>query len=78
MRHRACQECGKYRGKQVVDVVARLERDQKRVKRRQQKLRASGQVDDVEKDKGKEPVAEEKAEKETRDKRKEAKAKKGK
>lgn len=33
-RHKACQSCGKYRGKQVVDVVARTERAQKRTKRK--------------------------------------------
>lgn len=43
MRHRACQECGKYRGHQVVDVVARTEREQRRTKRREQQLREMGQ-----------------------------------
>ncbi len=42
MRHRACQSCGKYRGKQVVDVVARTERNQARAKRKELNLRESG------------------------------------
>jgi large subunit ribosomal protein L32 len=43
VRHRACQECGKYRGRQVIDVVARTERTQRRTKRREQTLREMGQ-----------------------------------
>jgi len=43
VRHRACQECGKYRGKQVVDVVARQERTQRRAKRKQEEAREMGQ-----------------------------------
>ncbi len=42
MRHRACQNCGKYRGHQVVDVVARTERNQARSKRKELGLRESG------------------------------------
>ncbi len=42
MRHRACQSCGKYRGKQIVDVVARTERNQARAKRKELNLRESG------------------------------------
>jgi len=45
LRHRACQECGKYRGRQVIDVVARTEREQRREKRREQQLRELGQPD---------------------------------
>ena len=34
-RHRACAECGKYRGKQAIDVVARAERQGRRLARKQ-------------------------------------------
>ena len=40
--HRACPSCGKYDGRVVVDVVARAERDSKRMKRREKALRAAG------------------------------------
>lgn len=42
--HRACPTCGKYGGKIAVDVVARAEREQKRAKRKEQELKASGQA----------------------------------
>lgn len=42
-RHRACQECGKYRGKQVIDVVARTEREQRRASKKQQEAKELGQ-----------------------------------
>lgn len=41
-KHRVCHECGKYRGRQVVDVVARKEREQQRSKRREEALRDAG------------------------------------
>lgn len=41
-KHRACQECGMYRGRQVIDIVARKEREQKRASRREQELREAG------------------------------------
>lgn len=41
--HRACQECGKYRGNIVIDVVARAKREARRAKRHQTELRESGQ-----------------------------------
>jgi large subunit ribosomal protein L32 len=34
MAHRACQQCGKYNGRIVVDVVARATREARRAKRR--------------------------------------------
>jgi len=43
-RHTACVECGKYRGRQVIDVVARVERDQRRSKRRHEEARAMGET----------------------------------
>lgn len=52
--HRACAECGKYRGRVVVDVVARAGREQRREKRRTKALRESGQVTE---DKEKEPAS---------------------
>ncbi len=41
--HRACAECGKYNGRVTVDIVARTEREQRRAKKKQHELRASGQ-----------------------------------
>ena len=46
MPHRACQNCGKYNGRVVIDVVARAKRDARRDKRRQKELRESGQQTD--------------------------------
>lgn len=42
VRHRACQNCGKYRDKQVIDIVAKTERAQTRTKRKEQLLRETG------------------------------------
>ena len=42
VRHQACQACGKYRGHQVIDVVARTERAQRRTAQREQLLRELG------------------------------------
>ena len=44
LSHRACPECGKYKGRVVIDVVARAERDARRAKRREKELKASGQI----------------------------------
>lgn len=44
LRHRADPETGLYRGKVVIDVVARAKREQRRVKRKEKELRASGQT----------------------------------
>lgn len=41
--HRACPDCGKYNGRVVIDVVARAQREAKRLKRKQKELRESGQ-----------------------------------
>jgi large subunit ribosomal protein L32 len=41
--HRACPNCGKYDGKVAIDVVAQAQREQRRAKRKQTELRASGQ-----------------------------------
>ena len=51
--HRACQECGKYNGRVVIDMVARAAREQRRQKRRVKELRESGQIKE---DKEKEPA----------------------
>jgi len=42
--HRACPTCGKYNGKIAIDVVALAEREQRRMKRKEKELRASGQA----------------------------------
>jgi large subunit ribosomal protein L32 len=75
LRHRACQECGKYRGKQVVDVVARTERMQKRAKRKEDQLKSSGAPTENTTTKQDELPApkEKKTTKKATDKRKEAK-----
>ena len=44
-RHQACAQCGKYRGRQVIDIVARAERTAIRAKRKTQEARASGQAE---------------------------------
>lgn len=41
--HTACASCGKYNGKVVIDVVGRAARAQRRDKRREKELMASGQ-----------------------------------
>jgi ribosomal protein L32 len=43
LRHRADPETGLYRGKGIIDVVARAKREQRRMKRKEKELRASGQ-----------------------------------
>lgn len=44
LRHRVDPETGLYRGKVVIDVVERAKREQRRIKRKEKELRASGQV----------------------------------
>lgn len=41
--HRACPECGKYKGRIVIDIVGKAKRDARRTKRREKELRESGQ-----------------------------------
>lgn len=41
--HRACANCGKYNGNVAVDIVARTKREQRRTKKKEQDLKASGQ-----------------------------------
>jgi hypothetical protein len=49
MSHRACPSCGKYNNKVIIDVVARTERQQRRVKRKEKALRESGQSTEADK-----------------------------
>ena len=60
--HRACASCGKYNGRVVTDVVAEAQRTQRRTKRREKELMASGQItpETVEKKKEKKEKAEKK------------------
>ena len=44
LRHRVDPETGMYRGKMIIDVVARAKRQQRRDKRKETELRASGQI----------------------------------
>lgn len=41
-RHHACSACGMYRGKQVIDVVARTVREQRRTEKRTKNLESMG------------------------------------
>lgn len=41
-RHHACSSCGMYRGNQVIDVVARTERDQRRTEKKTKNLESMG------------------------------------
>lgn len=43
LRHRVDPETGMYRGRVVIDVVAEAKRQQRRTKRKEKELRASGQ-----------------------------------
>lgn len=49
LRHQACAQCGKYRGRQVIDVVARVERTQARLKRKAATMRDAGEAEKTEK-----------------------------
>ena len=53
-RHQVCAQCGKYRGRQVIDMVARAERSAERAKRKSKELRESGQAEKTEKQEEKE------------------------
>lgn len=44
LAHRACANCGKYGGKVAIDVVAETKRVQRRAKRKEHELKASGQI----------------------------------
>jgi len=46
--HHACPECGKYNGKVIIDVVARAKREQRRLKRKDTELKASGRATEKE------------------------------
>lgn len=48
-RHVVCGNCGKYRGRQVINIVARAEAKQERLKRKAAAMRESGEQEKVEK-----------------------------
>jgi len=49
LAHRACPSCGKYNDNVIIDIVAKTQREQRRVKRKEKALRESGQAPDKEK-----------------------------
>ena len=49
LRHRACANCGKYRGRQVIDIVAQTTRTQARLKRKASAMRDAGEAEKTEK-----------------------------
>ncbi len=73
LRHRMCPECGFYRGKQIIDVVALAE---KRLQKKQAKLEEMQQEQEVSNSESSESKkASEKAEKKTKDTKSEKKTK---
>ena len=38
LRHKVCETCGKYRGKQVIDVMAKIEKKNKKLKEKAKSL----------------------------------------
>lgn len=38
VRHHACENCGKYRNRVVIDVVAKIEKKEKKMKARQKEM----------------------------------------
>ena len=55
LSHRVCPVCGKYRGRVIIDIVARAKREARRDKRRQKELKESGQA--TESNKQEEPAS---------------------
>lgn len=53
LRHRVDPETGMYRGRVVIDVVAAKKREQRRTKRKEKELRASGQATEEKKEEAK-------------------------
>jgi large subunit ribosomal protein L32 len=48
-RHQVCEQCGKYRGRQVIDIVARAERVVARAKNKAKNARDAGEAEKAEK-----------------------------
>jgi large subunit ribosomal protein L32 len=42
LRHRACLNCGKYRGRAVIDVKAQIEKKEKKIKARNKEMAGAG------------------------------------
>lgn len=49
LRHQVCLQCGKYRGRQIIDIIARAERKHSRLKRKAASMREAGEAAKVEK-----------------------------
>lgn len=42
LSHRVCENCGKYKGKMIIDVQAALDRKEKKMKARHKEMAAQG------------------------------------
>jgi len=42
LRHRACENCGTYKGKQVIDVESKIEKKAQKVKRKEKEMEEMG------------------------------------
>lgn len=49
VRHRMCENCGQYRGRVVVDMTAKLEKKEKKLKQKQMEAEQMGQSEEAEK-----------------------------
>lgn len=49
IRHRMCSNCGQYRNRVVVDITAKLEKKEKKLKRKQMEAEQMGMSEEAEK-----------------------------
>lgn len=49
IRHRVCDNCGQYRGRIVVDMTAKLEKKEKKLKQKQMEAEQMGMSEEAEK-----------------------------
>lgn len=55
LRHRVCETCGKYKGKQIIDVMAKIEKKNARVKAKAKSL--GKDPNEVEQEEGTKPLS---------------------